>query len=105
MTAIRGRIIPEPAPQEHHTAESSPHANIYYRNIFCSILREKAARQSQVTGISFPRIPLSQMFIWIATFQNLILDYKELKEGFANSIRSFFGDALTVCVLWCLSIL
>jgi hypothetical protein len=29
------------------------------------------------------------MFIWIATFQSLILDYKELKEGFANSIRPF----------------
>jgi hypothetical protein len=39
--------------------------------------------------MSFPRIPLSQMFTWIATFQNLILDYEELKEGFANSIRFF----------------
>jgi hypothetical protein len=30
MTAIRGRIIPEPAPQEHHTAGSPLHTNIYY---------------------------------------------------------------------------
>jgi hypothetical protein len=55
-------------------------------------LREKAARQSHATGMSFPRIPLPQVFIWIATFQNLYLDYKELKEGFANSIRAFFID-------------
>jgi len=34
-------------------------------------------------------MPLSQRFIWIATFQNLILGYKEPKEGFANSIRPF----------------
>jgi hypothetical protein len=36
-------------------------------------------------------MPLSQRFIWIATFQNLILGYKEPKEGFANSIRPFFS--------------
>ena len=33
------------------------------------------------------------MFIWIATFQNLILDYKELKEGFANSIGAFLSNS------------
>ena len=39
--------------------------------------------------MSLPCIPLSQRFIWIATFKNLILDYKEPREGFANSIRAF----------------
>ena len=42
--------------------------------------------------MSFPRIPLPQLFIRFATFQNLISDYKELKEGFANSIRPFGDD-------------
>ena len=44
----------------------------------------------------FPPIPLSQRFIWIAIFQSPSLDYKELREGFANSIRAFlFGSFVT----------
>jgi hypothetical protein len=60
-----------PAPQEHPAGEETLFRFFYYRNIFCSKLREKASRQTQTQDTSFQYIPLGKMSLVVVTFESL----------------------------------
>src|SRR5215831_19717035 len=64
----RGRIMPYPAPQSTPQGRQRSAYILYYRNIFCGKSTEKASRHAHVTGTSFPLVPVTMMFILVATY-------------------------------------